>query len=93
MTDDKNRDKPRKVDEYAKAFEMLNTKLDTIIKALEAAGLKQPNPVIKPKKKVEDEIVVELEAEPVKKATKKTAVKEEISSEEKPAKKTTKKTK
>lgn len=92
MTDDKNRDKPRKVDEYAKAFEMLNTKLDTIIKALEAAGLKQPNAIIKPKKKVEDEIVVEFEAEPVKKTAKK-KVAEESSVEEKPVKKTTKKTK
>lgn len=90
VTDDKNRDRPRKVDESKLEFERLNEKLDKIMKLLEAAGLKKENVVIKPiKKEVKEEIVEVIEEAPVKAAKKK--VEKETPVKEKAEKKETKK--
>ena len=52
--------KPKRTDESKQMMELLNTKLDRIIKALEAAGFKKPDAVVKPaetKKEVKKEEV------------------------------------
>ena len=51
--------KPKKTDEYKQEFDRLNTKLDRIIKALEAAGLKKEPAIVKPVAEAKKEEVKE----------------------------------
>jgi CxxC-x17-CxxC domain-containing protein len=72
--------KPKKTDENRQEFDRLNTKLDRIIKALEAAGLKKPDAVVKPVTEEKKEEIKEFSSK--KPAEKKKTEKKE----EKPAK-------
>jgi len=89
--------KPKKTDESKQLFELLNTKLDRIIKALESAGIKKVDAVVKaPEAKKEGkkddfkEIPFKKPAEPKAKAKAKAEEKVEPKTEEKPAKKAVK---
>lgn len=67
--------KSKKTDESKQVFELLNTKLDRIIKALEAAGIKKADAVVKPAHEEKKEDVKKFLA---KKSEKKEAVKKEV---------------
>ena len=73
-----NEFKPKRTDESKQMLELLNTKLDRIIKALEAAGFKKPDAVVKPaetKKEVKKE---EVKVAPSKKPADKKVEKKEV---------------
>jgi CxxC-x17-CxxC domain-containing protein len=48
--------KPKKTDDYKQEFDKLNSKLDRILKALEAAGIKKEDAIVKPVKEIEEEV-------------------------------------
>jgi len=75
--------KPKKTDESKQLFELLNTKLDRIIKALEAAGIKKADAVVKsaPESK-KDAKKDEFKVVPFKKPIEKKGEKKEVEKKE-----------
>jgi CxxC-x17-CxxC domain-containing protein len=71
--------KPKRTDESKQMMELLNTKLDRIIKALESAGIKKPDAVVKPAHEEKKEDVKKFIA---KKGEKKDVMKKEVEKKE-----------
>jgi len=74
--------KPKKTDESKQLFELLNTKLDRIIKALEAAGIKKVDAVVKAPEAKKEGKKDEFKVIPFKKPADKKAEKKEVEEKE-----------